>query len=204
MTQLEVAAAIEEARWAEQERRRMLAEKTEERREHRIAASGLPKALHGIDLPETQVGELAGNWAEGKLNGLCLTGGVGVGKTYTAAAACWARLQREGCQWVSVARLMTKMRAGFEDEARKAATAAIIKPSAVVLDDLDKVNPTEFGKEVIFAAVDGRVEADAPLLVTTNLSPTEIGKKLGEPVMSRVAGYCEVVRMAGVDRRVTA
>lgn len=201
---VEDAAAIEEARWAEEERQRMLAEKAEERREHRIAASGLPESLRGIALPDSPVGKLAGDWAEGKLNGLCLTGGVGVGKTHTAAAACWARLQRESCRWVSVARLMTQMRAGFEDESRKAATAAIIRPSAVVLDDLDKANPTEFGKEVIFAAVDGRVEAEAPLLVTTNLSPTEIGKKLGEPVMSRVAGYCEVVRMSGVDRRVVA
>lgn len=169
----------------------------------RVERSGLPVPLQRIALPDSGVGELARKWAHGEIQGLCLTGPIGVGKTHLAAAAVWERLQTRGCRWVSVARLMTQLRGGFDDEARKAASRVIAAPSAVVLDDLDKVNATDYGREVIFAAIDGRVEAGAPLLVTTNLGPEQIGAKLGDAVKSRLAGYCEVIRMTGPDRRVT-
>lgn len=185
-------------------------ERDEERRERadrlklRIEHSGLPAQLHGLPLPDNEVGGLAAKWAAGDLCGLCISGPVGVGKTYTAAAACWLRLQERGCRWVSVARLMAQLRAGFQDEARTAASRAVVGEGAIILDDLDKVNPTDYGREVIFAAIDGRVEAGAPLLVTTNLGPQEIGERLGDAVKSRLVGYCDTVRMLGRDRRVSA
>jgi len=184
----------------EAEERRIEAE---ERFRSRVERSGLPILLHGLPLPDSDIGELARRWAHGHLPGLCLTGPIGVGKTYLAAAGCWERLQSRGCRWVSVARLMTQLRGGFDNEVRAGAIRAITAPSAVILDDLDKVNPTEYGREVIFAAIDGRVEAGAPLLVTTNLGPEQIGARLGDAVKSRLAGYCETVRMVGEDRRVS-
>lgn len=174
----------------------------EERLRRRVEKSGLPKRLQDLPLSSTPLGALAEDWANGSLSGLCLTGPVGVGKTYAAAAACWAKINTgRSCRWVSVARLMTQLRAGFGDDARAAAIAAVAGEGAIVLDDLDKVSPTDYGREVIFAAVDGRVEAGAPLLVTTNLEPDQIGDKLGDAVMSRLVGYCTTVRMQGDDRR---
>jgi DNA replication protein DnaC len=175
-----------------------------ERHRARIENSGLPVRLQGLSLPDTELGRLGAKWATGELRGLCFSGPVGVGKTYTAAGACWLRLQRAGCRWVSVARLMTQLRAGFQDEARAAASRAVTGEGAIILDDLDKVNPTDYGREVIFAAIDGRVEAGAPLLVTTNLGPREIGERLGDAVMSRLVGYCEQVKMVGEDKRLAA
>lgn len=200
--QVDDAVQAEEDRFWQEEHRKELARKRAEKRDLRIRNSSLPEALRGIEFPEGHVGDAARRWADGEIAGLCLEGPVGVGKTWTAAAACWAKLQREACQWVPVARLMTQMRAGFEDESRKLATRSILRANAVVLDDLDKVTPTDYGKEIIFAAIDGRVEAGQPLLVTTNLTPSEIGQRFGDAVMSRLAGYCTTVRMKGVDRRV--
>ena len=197
----EDAVARDEREWAERERQAMLAERAEQRRAERITASGLPPHLQGTSLPHTALGRIAREWADEEIPGLCLTGGVGVGKTYLAAAACWHRLQRKTCKWVSVARMMTQLRASFDDDSRKAAIRSVVGGGAAILDDLDKVNPTEYGKEVLFAAINGRIETGAPLLVTTNLTPTQLGQKLGAPIMSRVAGL-EVVRMSGADRRV--
>jgi DNA replication protein DnaC len=180
------------------------AEKRAERLERRIVGSGLPPALQRIEIPKTQAGAIARKWAKDEFPGLCLTGPIGVGKTHLAAAATWLRLQAQPTRWVAVSRLMTQMRAGFADESRKIATKAILDARAVVLDDLDKVTPSDYGREVIFAAVDGRVQAGTPLLVTTNLALSELGDKLGDAVMSRLAGYCHAVKLDGPDQRLAA
>lgn len=173
-----------------------------DRLEARIKHCGLPTSLQNVAIPSGAAGDAARRWVEEQDTGLCLTGPVGVGKTYLAAAACWARVQRRPVRWVSAARLMNAMRSGFDTERRAQAIAAVAGNGAVVLDDLDKVNPSEYGREVLFAAIDGRVEEGSPLLVTTNKSMSEIGALLGDPVMSRLAGYCQVVRMSGEDRRI--
>jgi DNA replication protein DnaC len=171
----------------------------------RIDRSELPTQLRGLSVAAAVEGpatDAAARWARGDLPGLCLTGPVGVGKSWLAAAAAWERLQTYGVRWVSAARLMAQIRSGFNSKAKARADEIITGTCAIVLDDLDKVNPTEYGREVMFAAIDGRVEEGAPLLVTTNKAMSEIGEQLGDAIMSRLAGYCQVVRMVGDDRRV--
>lgn len=170
----------------------------------RLEASGLPAALRGIGFSgfiQPEIVEAAKRWAlDG--GGLCLVGNFGVGKTRLAAAAAWHRLQDRAVRWVSVARLMSQLRASFGDEDRAKAVQTVIGAGAIVLDDLDKANPTEYGREILFSAIDNRIQAQAPLLVTTNLPPSAMGERLGDAIKSRLAGYCEVVEMVGPDRRV--
>jgi DNA replication protein DnaC len=142
----------------------------------------------------------AKRWAiEG--GGLCLYGPVGVGKTRLAAAACWAALEQRPVRWISVPRLLVRVRSSFDDASRAEAIRVVAGRTAVVLDDLDKASSTDFGREILFPCVDERVEAGAPLLVTTNLRLSELGERYGDWIMSRLAGYCEVFEMAGADRR---
>ncbi|HEY6731939.1 MAG TPA: ATP-binding protein [Solirubrobacterales bacterium] len=179
-------------------------------RTQREERCGLPVKLRGVGLGDLEIRNgqqkaLAAlwEWAETKeAAGLMLTGPTGRGKTRLATAACWTRLSRSSCAYLSVARAMAKLGASFSDESRAAALHVLSGSGAVVLDDLDKSRPTDFGIEQIFAAVDAREQAGAPLLVTTNLTPSEIGKRYGEPLMSRLAGYCRVVKVEGPDWRV--
>jgi DNA replication protein DnaC len=172
--------------------------------------SQLPNRLQGQGLEQLKAkpGQEAAivaakQWAEAKdAGGLMLTGETGVGKTRIAAAACWTRLEHFPCTYASVARAMAKLGGSFTDEGRAEAVRMFSGNGAVVLDDLDKTRPSDYGMEQLFAAVDSREQAGAPLLVTTNLSPSEIGERYGEPLMSRLAGYCRTVRVEGDDWRV--
>jgi IstB-like ATP binding protein len=185
----------EERYWLEVE-----AEREMECFARRVKGAQLPRRLLRVPYP-ANTPQAVREWGAGKIDGLCLTGNVGVGKTHLAAAACWHRLHREPIRWVRVAQLLTQLRAGFGDEDANAAKQVIAGTGGIVLDDLDKVNPTEFGREVLFCAIDGREQEGTPLLVTTNLSMNELGNRLGGAVASRISGYCKVLRVEGQDRR---
>ena len=185
----------------------------------------VPQRYRGADFTgftAQEAVEAAKAWAEGKLKALCLFGDAGRGKTWLAAAALRsmiARRAREDAEldldesheelrgkfrpvrWVSVSGLMADLDRSFNDEERAKAVKIVAGSGAVVLDDLDKVNPTERGKGIIFSTIDARLSAGSPLLVTTNLAPAQLGQKLGKPVMSRIAGDCMVIEMVGPDRR---
>jgi DNA replication protein DnaC len=71
----------------------------------------------------------------------------------------------------------------------------------LVLDDFDKVKPSEFGTQQIFTAIDSRVQAGVPLIVTANLRLGEVVERYGEPIGSRLAGHCTQLVLDGPDRR---
>lgn len=176
----------------------------------RRSRCGLPANLRGeqlVALPAKR-GQLAAiraarQWAIGEGSpGLMLLGPTGVGKTQIAAAACWTRLTVSPCTYASAARVMAQLGASFGDDARTRATRVFSGSGALVLDDLDKVRPTDFGREQLFAAVDAREQAGSPLLVTTNLTPAQIGERYGDALMSRLVGYCRAVKVEGEDWRI--
>lgn len=181
--------------------------------EQRRSRCQLPNALRGQLLKhlEPRPGQAnalaaAAEWATSEKPGsLVLTGATGVGKTQIAAAACWTRLERWPCRYASIARSMSKLGRSFTDEGRVEAVRFFSGAGDAVLDDLDKCRVTDFGREQLFAAVDGRQQDGSALLVTTNLTPDEIGEMYGDAMMSRLAApHCRVVEVGGKDWRVAA
>lgn len=178
-------------------------------RDARRGRCQLPNTLRGELLEHFQPrdGQIAAlkaarEWAGAQdAGGLMLTGEVGTGKTRLAAAACWTRLEHWPCTFASVARAMARLGASFSDEGRREAVRVFAGNGPVVLDDFDKGRPSDFGREQLFAAVDARYQAGASMLVTTNLSPKQIGDRFGESIMSRLVEYCRIVQMAGGDQR---
>lgn len=197
-----------EARQAQAESQRE-AEALRDARQVRVRSSGLPGVLTDVrfsDLERTdqnsQAIGRAEDWGRGVLTGLVITGPVGVGKTWTAAAASNLYLDRKPMRWFSVARMLAQARAGFRTTAKDEVNAVLLDASmALVMDDIDKVNPTDFARDVLFQAIDERVNNRTPLMVTTNMRYPEIEETYGEPIASRLAGYCDAVRMEGDDRR---
>lgn len=196
-------------RWEAEDRAEAERRGDDERR-RRITSSGLPSALRAVDLEnldsdgaETAI-TAARRWAA-RGGGLLFTGPFGVGKTTIAAGALVLALARKPGRWTSVPLLMARLSSGLGSEQRAQALDLLTGTARLVLDDLDKCRPTEYGAEQIFTAVDGAVSNDRPLIVTTNLTLGALAAKwpapYGEAIASRLAGYCEVVELAGQDRR---
>jgi DNA replication protein DnaC len=183
--------------------------------ERKVRASGLPPALHGLqwrDLVREGKREAAIvaaiNWANAapkEARGLYLWGPSGTGKTRVAATAAWHRMTAGGhsLRWVSVAVLLARLEGSFSDNDRQRLVGLLTGDGPIVLDDIDKVNPSEDKRAKLFAAIDTRVVAGVPMLITGNLSPAKLESKLGEAIASRLLGYClgRTFQMDGPDRR---
>lgn len=174
----------------------------------RVTESNLPQALHNFEFREmvtvegrAEVIDAVRTWAsEENPRGICIFGEVGTGKTRLAATAAWQRLRRWNVKWVSMPILLAQLGAAFNDKARREAISVLTGRGALILDDLDKVNPSEWAKNQLFSALDTRIQAGAPLLITTNEPPSGLGDKFGGPVMSRVAEL-RVLEFPGQDMR---
>lgn len=175
----------------------------------RVRESHLPADLRGFTFEEMiakgkrgEVIEAARTWASGKgTRGLLLHGRAGAGKTRLAATAAWDRLQARPIRYVSVAILIAQISASFSDKGRAEAVGVLVGKGPLVLDDLDKVAPTEWIRGQLFTAIDARVQAGSALLVTTNLEPVKLRERYGEAITSRLLGYCDVHELVGPDYR---
>lgn len=153
-------------------------------------------------------------WSRGEIRGLILAGRVGMGKSWFAAVAAQSLIYHRvkaldalhlkpmaPIRWVTVPALIQKSRGEYGSESRKEAEKILAGTAGLVLDDIDKVKPTEFSIDLLFEAIETRINAGRPLLVTTNLGYRELRDLLGDPITSRLRGYCEGQRMIGKDRR---
>lgn len=204
----------------------------------------LPHVLRGLTFESYNTdrvgagGALAAarGWSQGKHEkpGLLIVGPVGVGKTRLAATALWAALgdwenrplvddpdvdaplPGRDVRYVNVAELIVKLSASFGDRERGEALRLLTGKGALVLDDLDKVNPSQQVLAHLYTAIDGRVQAGAPLIVTTNLDPKALVEKFARPgrgedpaerrvaaeaIVSRLIGHCTVHGIQGADGR---
>ncbi len=142
--------------------------------------------------------------------GAYLWGPPGTGKTY--AACCAARLAALGglgARKVTAKVLLDEVREEFDrrDGDRCAATNAA-RVGLLVLDDLGAERPTEWAMEELVRLVDARCAAGLPTVFTSNLRLGALrdrwGGDQGMRLASRVAGSCDIVEVAGPDRRLAA
>lgn len=195
----------------------------------RLSDSCLPKAMQGFRFDDMHASGYAENdrmlaitaarrWAsvervEGT-PGLLLFGSKGAGKSRLAATAAFQRIDRWPVRWVSWPALAGQLLGAFDDEDRKVAMSVLNGTGALVLDDIarDDLKMSDWAKEKLFTAIDKRVQAGSPILVTTNLSGTAaepenllaaLAERVGASTASRLAGFCRVIELPGDDMRLT-
>lgn len=179
----------------------------------RLSRSDLPEQMRGFYFNEMLpangrkwVVDRIREWAaiQRPRNGVCVHGPKGRGKSRLAATAAWARLQRWDARYISMPVLLAQLTAAWNDDARRKALHVLTGRGALIIDDLDKTSPSEWAANQVFAAIDTRLQAGAPLLVTTNLPPERMTEKwkgeVGEAIASRIAGL-DVYELPGQDMR---
>lgn len=108
-----------------------------------------------------------------KNQGLLFYGGVGTGKTF--AAACIANQllnQRIPVIMTSFVKLLESMQGFSEDDS--ALIACLNRAKLLIIDDLGAERSTDYALEKVYDIVDSRYRAKLPIILTTNLSMTEL------------------------------
>lgn len=134
--------------------------------------------------------------------GLLLHGDPGTGKTRLAATAAIERMTHSPIRWVSVGVLMAQLEGAWNDVERQEALRVLTSKGAVVLDDFDKIMPNRRMQGALFTALDKREQSGAAIVVTTNLPPARLEEHVGDVIVSRLIGLCQVLRYPGPDFRV--
>lgn len=139
-------------------------------------------------------------WKKGK--GLIFCGGVGTGKTFLAVCIANALIDLGyPCFVTNFARLSNTI---FGMEKKQDYIDSLNNYDLLVIDDLAAERDTDFMNEMVTNIIDSRYRAGLPLVVTTNLSVSDLAytsdpKK--QRVYSRLMEMCIPIEMKGQDRR---
>lgn len=171
----------EAARKAEEARRAMeLRDRIERYRSIGITDAALRKATFENDRyggPEMETAKRYVNrWETMRRNctGLLLWGGVGTGKTYLAACIANALLDKAvPVMMTSFGRILGGMPGAATGEQNRYIDS-FNAYDLLIIDDLGAERNTEFATEQVYNLIDARYRAQLPLIVTTNLTVSEM------------------------------
>lgn len=197
---------VEREHQAEEEKRR-----TEERMLH---ASGLrvqgiqDKAVRGYTFRAAEDSKniarcrkYVERWPEmlANNNGLLFWGSVGTGKTF--AAACIANAVIDRCVPVLMTSFPKILNSGWD---KTEITAQMKHFPLLVIDDLGAERESDYALEIVQQVVDERYKTGHPMIVTTNLTLTELENPKDlryARIYDRVLEMCIPVRFDGPSRR---
>lgn len=154
-------------------------------------------------------------------NGWYIFGGVGYGKTHLAFAMLRHaiesgalivgrnnldinRMRRLGAAWIYTPDWVEMQRPGHDDPASAEELSRVKVAYLLLIDDIlpkQITNPTPFYVERVNSLINDRCNRCLPTIITSNYDLSEIGKRLGHPIMSRIREMCELFELTGRDRR---
>lgn len=138
-----------------------------------------------------------------KNQGLLFYGGVGTGKTF--AAACIANHllnQRVPVIMTSFVKLLETMQGFSEDDS--ALIARLNRAKLLIIDDLGAERSTDYALEKVYDIVDSRYRAKLPIILTTNLSMTELKESTDiryTRIYDRIFEMCYPMQLKGQSWR---
>ncbi len=146
-----------------------------------------------------------GHWEEmrAESRGYLLWGNVGTGKTYLAGCIANALMEQE----VSVR--MTNFAAILNDltgtlNGRNAYIERLCSFPLLILDDFGMERGTEYGLEQVYNVIDSRYRSHRPLIVTTNLTLSELqnpADRAHQRIYDRVLAMCTPICCSGINFR---
>ncbi|WP_379706604.1 ATP-binding protein [Mediterraneibacter gnavus] len=191
----------------QEETKRKLLEKQAEI--ERIKASGLQdKALYdytfdkdnGINPEMAYAHKYVENWEDMKANssGLLLWGNVGTGKSFFAGCIANALLEKGvPVLMTNFSRILNTL-TGMHFEDRNQFIDSLNRYSLLIIDDLGIERNSEFALEQVFNVIDSRYRSKKPLIVTTNLTLTELNSApdvAHRRIYDRILERCTPIRI---------
>jgi DNA replication protein DnaC len=143
-------------------------------------------------------------------NGLWLTGSFGTGKTALAMIVSKAAIDAGRTVAIySCPRLLSVIRESIDPQSRGAGGATgvlgfldrLAGADLLHIDDLGAEHRTEWVLEQLYTIINARYEEERSTLVTSNLGRDELAAQLGERIVSRLEGSCEILPFFGGDAR---
>ena len=114
------------------------------------------------------------HFREHKKNGLGVLfyGTVGTGKTFMSACIANALIDSGySCYMTTFSRISNKLQSTFE---KQDVIDDLMKYDLLIIDDLATERDTEYMNEVVITVIDERYRCGKPLIVTTNLTGSEL------------------------------
>nr|WP_119589728.1 DnaA/Hda family protein [Streptomyces scabiei] len=146
-------------------------------------------------------------------NSLFLTGSIGVGKTHTAWQVCRIWLEwayAPGVPWkgspvIATTRatsLFDALRPDAQPEGRRL-VERLQTADLLFIDDLAAARASDWTRERLFEIFDERYINRRPVVITSDVLPSDLTEVIGPRVASRLAEMCRgnVVLLEGDDRR---
>jgi len=137
--------------------------------------------------------------------GILLYGNVGSGKSFAAACVANAVLDMGyTAHMTSFSRIINTLW-GYNGS-RQEYIDRLVSYDLLIIDDLSAERDTPYANEIITSTIDARDISGKPLIITTNLSDSELFGNSPElrkhRVYSRIAEMCIPVKYVGDDRRI--
>lgn len=174
-----------------------------------MKASGLQdKALYdytfdkdnGINPEMAYAHKYVENWEDMKANssGLLLWGNVGTGKSFFAGCIANALLEKGvPVLMTNFSRILNTL-TGMHFEDRNQFIDSLNRYSLLIIDDLGIERNSEFALEQVFNVIDSRYRSKKPLIVTTNLTLTELNSApdvAHRRIYDRILERCAPIRI---------
>lgn len=132
---------------------------------------------------------------------LLFSGGPGLGKTFLSAAI--ARTVTDSgysVAYESAGKVFTE----FEREkfgGEEGLTRKYLECDLMILDDLGTELTTQFSQSALYALLNGRLQAERPMIASTNLTAAELRQRYAPQIASRLIGPSEMLLFFGNDIR---
>ena len=139
-------------------------------------------------------------------NGLLLWGDVGTGKTFVAGCIANYLLQnRVPVMMTSLIKIINDLQ-GFNITDKNEYMNNLNKFKLLILDDLGAERQSEYALEQVFNVIDNRYKNGQPVIITTNLTLTELKNPQDikyKRIYDRVLEMCVPLKFEGASKRIT-